>query len=204
MPTRSRRASRASPRDAAYVLVHDAARPLVPPEVVDRVVAALRPVPQGVVPALPLADTVKRIGADGSVAETLERAALRAVQTPQGFPAAVLRDALAAHAGDATDCASMVERHGPRRRLRRGRRARVQGDDAGRPRARHTDGGRGRPRRALARAEGVADEHGDVGDEREHTVETHVARILMMLDLRDRTQAVVLAYESGLVRPGSA
>ena len=63
-------------------------------------------------PALPLADTVKRLAPDGSVAETLERAALRAVQTPQGFPVSVLRDALAAHAGDATDCASMVERLG--------------------------------------------------------------------------------------------
>jgi len=100
------------PEDAAYVLVHDAARPLVPPAVVDRVVAALRGGAQGVVPALPLADTVKRVGPDGSVAETLDRSALRAVQTPQGFPAAVLRDALAAHSADATDCASMVERLG--------------------------------------------------------------------------------------------
>jgi 2-C-methyl-D-erythritol 4-phosphate cytidylyltransferase len=100
------------PEGAAYVLVHDAARPLAPPEVVDRVVAALRGGAEGVVPALPLADTVKRLGPDGSVAETLERAALRAVQTPQGFPAAVLREALAADLGDATDCASMVERLG--------------------------------------------------------------------------------------------
>ena len=97
------------PEAAEFVLVHDAARPLTPPEVVDRVVAELRSGAEGVVPALAVADTVKRVGPDDSVAETLERAALRAVQTPQGFPAAVLRDALAARAGDATDCASLVE-----------------------------------------------------------------------------------------------
>ena len=87
------------PDGAEFVLVHDAARPLTPPEVVDRVVAALRGGAEGVVPALAVADTVKRVGPDGSVAETLERGALRAVQTPQGFPAAVLREALAAHTG---------------------------------------------------------------------------------------------------------
>jgi 2-C-methyl-D-erythritol 4-phosphate cytidylyltransferase len=97
------------PDGAEFVLVHDAARPLTPPEVVDRVVAALRDGAQGVVPALAMADTVKRVGPDGNVAETLERGALRAVQTPQGFPAAVLREALAGHTADATDCASMVE-----------------------------------------------------------------------------------------------
>jgi 2-C-methyl-D-erythritol 4-phosphate cytidylyltransferase len=97
------------PEAAELVLVHDAARPLTPPEVVDRVIAALRSGAEAVVPALAVADTVKRVGPDGSVAETLERAALRAVQTPQGFQAAVLRDALAARAGDATDCASLVE-----------------------------------------------------------------------------------------------
>ena len=97
------------PDGAEFVLVHDAARPLTPPEVVDRVVAALRGGAEGVVPALAVADTVKRVGPDGSVAETLERGALRAVQTPQGFPTAVLREALAAHTADATDCASMVE-----------------------------------------------------------------------------------------------
>ena len=100
------------PEGAGFVLVHDAARPLTPPEVVDRVVAALHAGAEGVVPALPLADTVKRVGPDGSVAETLDRGALRAVQTPQGFPAVVLRAALAAGGGDATDCASMVEQLG--------------------------------------------------------------------------------------------
>ena len=118
------------PDGAEFVLVHDAARPLTPPEVVDRVVAALRGGADGVVPALAMADTVKRVGPDGSVAETLERGALRAVQTPQGFPAPILREALAAHTRDATDCASMVEALGRSRRLRRGRRARVQGHDA--------------------------------------------------------------------------
>jgi 2-C-methyl-D-erythritol 4-phosphate cytidylyltransferase len=72
-------------------------------------VAALRSGAEGAVPALAMADTVKRVRPDGAVSETLERSALRAVQTPQGFPAAILRDALAAHTRDPTDCASMVE-----------------------------------------------------------------------------------------------
>src|SRR3954447_2216827 len=97
------------PESADFVLVHDAARPLVPPEVVDRVVEALRAGAEGAVPALALADTVKRVSPDGSVAETLDRGALRAIQTPQGFPLAVLREALAERTGDATDCASRVE-----------------------------------------------------------------------------------------------
>ena len=59
-----------------------------------------------------MADTVKRVGPDGSVAETLDRSALRAVQTPQGFPLAVLRAALEGDNAGATDCASMVERLG--------------------------------------------------------------------------------------------
>ena len=114
-----------------------------PPEVVDRVVAALRAGAQGAVPALPLADTVKRVGPDGSVAETLDRGALRAVQTPQGFPRRCCGRRSAARR----------RRHGlrvdgraprPPRRLRRGRRARLQGHDAGRP----------RPRRAAAAAAG--------------------------------------------------
>ena len=100
------------PDSATYVLVHDAARPLVPPEVVDRIVGALHAGADGVVPALPMADTVKRVGPDGSVAETLDRGALRAVQTPQGFPLAILREALAGDHTGATDCASTVERLG--------------------------------------------------------------------------------------------
>ena len=71
--------------DIDVVLVHDAARPLVPPELVDAVAAAIRSGADAVIPTLPIADTVKRIGSDGTVEETLDRGSLRAVQTPQGF-----------------------------------------------------------------------------------------------------------------------
>jgi 2-C-methyl-D-erythritol 4-phosphate cytidylyltransferase len=112
------------PDAAAFVLVHDAARPLVSIELIDRVLRGLAEGHDGVVPALPLVDTVKRVGPDGAIAETLDRSTLVAVQTPQGFPADVLRRAVAA-AGDelagATDCASLVERAG-------GRVACVEGD----------------------------------------------------------------------------
>lgn len=103
------------PDDAAVILVHDAARPLLPEEVVERVVAGLAEGWDGVVPALPLADTVKR--AEGEVvAETVDRTGLYAVQTPQVFLAEALRRALA-RGGDATDCAGLVEAAGGRVRL---------------------------------------------------------------------------------------
>jgi 2-C-methyl-D-erythritol 4-phosphate cytidylyltransferase len=98
--------------DAAVVLVHDAARPLVPDAVVERVLAALSGGWDGAVPALPLADTVKRVR-DGAVVETLARGELVAVQTPQGFVASVLREAVEGGA-EATDCASLVEGRGGR------------------------------------------------------------------------------------------
>lgn len=100
------------PDDAAVVLVHDAARPLVSDAVVERVLTALNEGWDGAVPALPLADTVKRIRG-GTVVETLERENLRAVQTPQAFIAAALRDAVGS-GGDAGDCATLVERRGGR------------------------------------------------------------------------------------------
>lgn len=100
----------ALPPEVDLVLVHDAARALVPVEVVEAVVAALRGGASAVVPVVPVADTVKRVD-EGVVVETLERASLRAVQTPQGFQRSVLE---AAHAADApvTDDASMVEAMG--------------------------------------------------------------------------------------------
>ena len=101
------------PEDAAVVVVHDAARPLLPGAVIERVLAPLSEGWDGVVPALPLADTVKRVEAD-RVVETLQRADLVAVQTPQTFVADVLRRALAGDVAAATDCASLVESGGGR------------------------------------------------------------------------------------------
>jgi 2-C-methyl-D-erythritol 4-phosphate cytidylyltransferase len=103
------------PDDADVILVHDAARPLLPEEVVERVVAGLAEGWDGVVPALPLADTVKRAEGE-AVAETVDRTGLYAVQTPQVFLAEALRRALA-RGGDATDCAGLVEAAGGRVRL---------------------------------------------------------------------------------------
>ena len=106
---------------ADVVVVHDAARALTPPEVTQRVIAAVRAGYEAVVPALPVSDTVKeveahRAGEPEPVVGTPRRDRLRAVQTPQGFSASVL---VAAHragaerAGDealaASDDAGLVE-----------------------------------------------------------------------------------------------
>lgn len=97
------------------VLVHDAARALTPAEVFDTVIAAVRAGHGAVVPALPVTDTIKQVGAadDGStrVLRTPDRSTLVAVQTPQGFDREVLERAHAqAPAGlAATDDAGMVE-----------------------------------------------------------------------------------------------
>ena len=101
------------PEDAAVVLVHDAARPLLSDEVIERVLAPLADGWDGVVPGLPVSDTVKRVSEDGGVAETVARDGLWTVQTPQAFPADVLRRAVAGF-GDATDCAGLVEAAGGR------------------------------------------------------------------------------------------
>lgn len=94
------------------VLVHDAARALAPPELVERVAAAVREGHVAVIPALPVVDTIKRIHSSGEVAATLDRSVLRAVQTPQGFRRAVLVSAHAAAVDDHTDDAGMVEKLG--------------------------------------------------------------------------------------------
>jgi 2-C-methyl-D-erythritol 4-phosphate cytidylyltransferase len=102
------------PPDAAVVLVHDAARPLLDDAVVERVVAALGDGWDGAVPVLPIPDTVKRVDGE-AIVETLQRDELRVVQTPQAFVAAVLRGALAG--SDWTDCSAAVEAAGGRVRV---------------------------------------------------------------------------------------
>ncbi len=97
--------------DPVVVHVHDAARPHVAQAVRERVLAPRAEGWDGVVPGLPLADTVKRV--DGHrIVETLDRAALVGVQTPQAFPADRLRAAYAGDLTGATDCASLVEAGG--------------------------------------------------------------------------------------------
>jgi 2-C-methyl-D-erythritol 4-phosphate cytidylyltransferase len=98
------------PDEAAVILVHDAARPLVSDDVIGRVLAPLSDGYDGAVPVLPLADTVKRVQRD-EVVETLDRDGLVVSQTPQAFLADALRRAAA---GEGTDCASLVESQGGR------------------------------------------------------------------------------------------
>jgi len=102
----------AVPAGAEIIVVHDAARPLATPALWDAVVAAVRDGADGAICAVPVTDTVKRV--DGAeVVETIDRAQLVAVQTPQAFRAAALR---AAHARgeDASDDGALVERAGGR------------------------------------------------------------------------------------------
>jgi 2-C-methyl-D-erythritol 4-phosphate cytidylyltransferase len=104
------------PEDATVVLVHDAARPLITNEVIERVITALGDGWDGAVPVLPVADTIKRIDGD-LVAETIDREGLVTAQTPQAFVAPALRDAfstLQQTVTKSTDCASIVESNGGR------------------------------------------------------------------------------------------
>ena len=101
------------PDDADVILVHDAARPVVVEDVVERVLTALGEGWDGAVPALRLADTVKRVQ-DDAVVETLDRNELVAAQTPQAFLAPVLREALGGDLAGATDCSALVEARGGR------------------------------------------------------------------------------------------
>lgn len=105
------------PEEALVVIVHDAARPLVDDAVLERVLLPLGEGYDGVVPALPLADTVKRVER-GLVVETVDCSDLVTVQTPQAFTATALRAAYASvEPSTATDCASLVEARGGRVRV---------------------------------------------------------------------------------------
>ncbi|MGL4306751.1 MAG: 2-C-methyl-D-erythritol 4-phosphate cytidylyltransferase [Mycobacteriaceae bacterium] len=108
----------AASADARFILVHDAARPLTPPTLISNIVAQLRAGRRAVVPALPVVDTIKTVDMNGSVCSTPDRSTLRAIQTPQGFDAELLRDAYAnipliattsCSDKQATDDASLVE-----------------------------------------------------------------------------------------------
>jgi len=107
------------------VLIHDAARPLADAALVRRVLDAV-PTADGVVPVIPVNDTIKRVDASGVVEATLYREFLRAVQTPQGFRLGYvleLHERAAAEGYYATDDAALVEHYG-------GRVVTVEGDPA--------------------------------------------------------------------------
>jgi 2-C-methyl-D-erythritol 4-phosphate cytidylyltransferase len=109
-----RAALRAAP-EADIAVVHDAARPLVTRELVERCLAALEPDWDGAIAAAPVTDTVKEAAGDGRVLRTLERSGLWAVQTPQVFRAESLRRALDVDdetLAAATDDAALVEAAG--------------------------------------------------------------------------------------------
>jgi 2-C-methyl-D-erythritol 4-phosphate cytidylyltransferase len=102
--------------DATVVLVHDAARPLLTEDVLDRVLTGLGDGWDGAVPALPVCDTLKRVEGE-EVRETVARDGLVAAQTPQAFVASTLREALAGDVAEASDCATLVEARGGRVRV---------------------------------------------------------------------------------------
>jgi 2-C-methyl-D-erythritol 4-phosphate cytidylyltransferase len=117
------------PDDAAVVLVHDAARPLLTEAVIERVLAPLGGGWDGAVPGMPVSDTIKRVEGE-RVVETLPRDELTAVQTPQAFVASALREALSGDLAGASDCASLVEAHGGRIKVVEGDRRLLKVTDA--------------------------------------------------------------------------
>jgi 2-C-methyl-D-erythritol 4-phosphate cytidylyltransferase len=99
------------PEGATIICVHDAARPFAGPEVFERVIGAVRQGADAAVPGIALADTVKEVDDRRRVVATLDRERLVAVQTPQAFRAAALREAHAA-GGEGTDDAALIEAGG--------------------------------------------------------------------------------------------
>ena len=112
---------RAAPPGAALVLVHDAARPLATPQLIDAVLDGVEGA-DGAIAAAPAADTLKRAGEGGLIEGTVPRQGLWGAQTPQAFHLHVLAAAVEAAAEEgrlasATDCASLVEARGGHVRL---------------------------------------------------------------------------------------
>ena len=110
------------PDEAAIVLVHDAARPLVSDGTIDRVIASVR---EGTcaIAALPVVDTLKEVDASGTIVRTIDREHLWRAQTPQGFPRAVIVDVHRRARRDhlaATDDAALCEHYGIPVRVVRG------------------------------------------------------------------------------------
>jgi 2-C-methyl-D-erythritol 4-phosphate cytidylyltransferase len=111
-----RLALEAVPESADIVLIHDAARPLLTRDLLDRTIEAAA-TGIGAVAAVPLPDTLKQVDGDGFVRGTVDRTGLWLAQTPQAFPRRMIVDAYArAQADDvvATDDAALVERYGGR------------------------------------------------------------------------------------------
>jgi 2-C-methyl-D-erythritol 4-phosphate cytidylyltransferase/2-C-methyl-D-erythritol 2,4-cyclodiphosphate synthase len=109
----------ALPRDCSRVLVHDSARPFFSPALVQTLLCGLTDEIRGVIPAIPVTDTIKQVESD-LVLATLPRESLRAVQTPQLFPASLLRQVHEQALEEdwaVTDDASMIERAGYRVRI---------------------------------------------------------------------------------------
>ena len=100
------------PAEVGIVLVHDAARALTPATLVEQVAAAVRSGRPAVIPVLPVVDTIKEVGPGEVVLGTIDRSALRSVQTPQGFRHDVLAAAHGAGLDPHTDDAGMVEKAG--------------------------------------------------------------------------------------------
>jgi 2-C-methyl-D-erythritol 4-phosphate cytidylyltransferase len=100
----------AVPADAEVIVVHDAARPLASPALFAAVLAMVTAGgADGAVPGVPPSDTIKAVDESGRVIDTLDRARLVAVQTPQAFRAGLLRQAHDAVSTGATDDAMLVE-----------------------------------------------------------------------------------------------
>jgi 2-C-methyl-D-erythritol 4-phosphate cytidylyltransferase len=102
------------PSEVRIVLVHDAARPMVDSETIERVVSKARE-GVGAVPALPATDTMKEVDESGAIVRTPDRARLFHAQTPQGFPRAMIEEAYLRAKADrvrATDDAALCERIG--------------------------------------------------------------------------------------------